>query len=102
MEDQETTNNTDKLVNVNAETNIESGTYCFSSVQEPPENISVYGLSDKFALAMFQHSAPTLLAYGGTYANLKEMNVKNILPFVFPFGIGCPKMKQKVKVSYEL
>ncbi len=66
VEDQETTNNTDKLVNVNAETNIESGTYCFSSVQEPPENISVYGLSDKFALAMFQHSAPTLLAYGDT------------------------------------
>jgi hypothetical protein len=47
----------------------------------------VYGLSDKFALAMFQHSAPTLLAYGGTYAHLKEMNVKNILPFAFPFGM---------------
>ena len=60
------------------------------------------GLSDKFALAMFQHSAPTLLACGGTYTNLKEMNVKNILPFAFPFGIGGPKMKQKVKVSYEL
>jgi hypothetical protein len=30
------------------------------------------------------------------------MNVKNILPFVFPFGIGGPNMKQKVKVSYEL
>jgi hypothetical protein len=59
-------------------------------------------LSDKFALAMFQRSAPTLLAYGGTYTNLKEMNVKNILPFAFPFGIGDPKMKQKVKVSYEL
>ncbi len=62
----------------------------------------MYGLSDKFALAMFQHSAPTLLAYGGTYTNLKEMNVKNILPFAFPFGIGDLKMKQKVKVSYEL
>ncbi len=51
---------------------------------------------------MFQQSAPTLLAYGGTFANLKEMNVKNILPFAFPFGIGGPKMKQKLKVSYEL
>ncbi len=77
------------------ETNIESETYYFSSAQEPSENTSVYGLSDKFALAMFQHSAPTLLAYGGTYANLKEMNVKNILPFTFFFGIGGPKMKQK-------
>jgi hypothetical protein len=51
---------------------------------------------------MFQCSAATLLAYGGTYAHLKEMNVKNILPFAFHFGIGGSKMKQKVKVSYEL
>jgi hypothetical protein len=93
VEDQETNNNTDKSVNVNVETNIESGTYYFSLVQEPSENTSVYGLSDKYALAMFQHSAPTLLAYGGTYAHLKEMNLKNILPFAFPFGIGGPKMK---------
>jgi hypothetical protein len=51
---------------------------------------------------MFQHSAPTLLAYGGTYANIKEMNIENILPIAFPFGIGGPKMKRKVKVSHEL
>ncbi len=75
MEDQEATNNTDKSVNVNKETNIESGTYYFSSSQEPSENTSVYTLSDQFALAMFQRSAPTLLAYGGTYTNLKEMNI---------------------------
>ena len=62
----------------------------------------MYGLSDEFALAMFKHSAPTLLAYGGTYANLKEMNVENILSFAFPFGIGGLKMKQKVEVLYEL
>jgi hypothetical protein len=102
VEDQETNNNTDKLVNVNVETNIESGTYYFSSAQKPSENTSVYGFSDKFALAMFQCSAPILLAYGGTYAHLKEMNVKNILPFAFPFGIGGPKMKQKVIVCHEI
>ncbi len=66
VEDQETANNTDKSSNVNVETKIESGTNYFSSAQEPSENTSVYGLSDKFALAMFQYSAPTLLAYGGT------------------------------------
>ncbi len=102
VEDQETTNNIDKSVNVNVETNIESGTHYFSLAQEPSEITSVYGSSDKFALAMFQHSAPTLLAYGGTYANLKEINIKNISSFAFCFGIGSPKMKQKVKVSYEL
>ncbi len=66
VEDQETANKTDKSINVNVETNIESGTCYFSSAQEPSENSSVYGLSDNFALAMFQHSAPTLFAYGGT------------------------------------
>jgi hypothetical protein len=30
------------------------------------------------------------------------MNSKNLVPFAFPFGIGGPKMEQKVKVSYEL
>jgi hypothetical protein len=46
--------------------------------------------------------APTLLASGGTYANNVEMNVENILPFAFPFGIGGPKMKRRVQVSLEL
>jgi hypothetical protein len=97
VEDQETANNTDKSINVNVETNIDSGTYYSSSAQEPSENTSVYGSSDKFALAIFQRSVPTLLAYGGTYANLKEMNIKNVLPFDFLFGIGGPKMKHKIE-----
>jgi hypothetical protein len=41
VEDQETNNNTDELVNVNMETNIESGTYFFSSAQEPSDTTSV-------------------------------------------------------------
>ncbi len=102
MKDQETNINTDRSVNLNVETNIESGTYYFSLAQEPSENTSVCGSSDKFPLAMFQRSVPTLLAYGGTYNHLKEVNVKNILPFAFPLGIGGPKMKPKVKVSFEL
>jgi hypothetical protein len=42
------------------------------------------------------------LVYGGTYANNVEMIVENILPFAFPFGIGGPKMKQRMKVSLVL
>jgi hypothetical protein len=30
------------------------------------------------------------------------MKVENILPLAFPFGIGGPKIKQRVKVSLEL
>ncbi len=51
---------------------------------------------------MFQRSAPTLLAYGGTYAKNADMKIENILPFTFPFGIGGPKMVQRVKISLEL
>ena len=64
--------------------------------------VFLYGFSERFALAMFQHSAPTLLAYGGTYANVNDVPIENILPFAFPFGIGGPKMKCRTKVSLEL
>ena len=84
------------------ETNYGSGTYSFSTAQDPSVNASVYGSSDKFAIALLQRSAPNLLVYGGTYANNVEMNVENILPFDFPFGIGGPKMKRRVKVSLVL
>jgi hypothetical protein len=53
----------------------------------------VYGSPDIFALAMFQHSAPTLLACSGTYAKNADMKIENILPIAFPVGIGGPKMQ---------
>jgi hypothetical protein len=80
----------------------EGGTYYFSSAQDPSKRTSVYGSSERFALAMFQHSAPTLLAYGGNYANINDVPVENILPFAFPFGVGGPKMKRRTQVSLEL
>jgi hypothetical protein len=59
-------------------------------------------MTNRFAFAIMKRCAPTLLALGGTYANNVEMSVVNILAFAFPFGIGGPKMKRKVKVSLEL
>jgi hypothetical protein len=102
VEDIPTKNNTDKSAHKTVKTNYEGGTYYFSSAQDPSQHTSVYGSSDIFALAMFQCSAPSLLAYGGTYAKNAEMKIENILPFAFPFGIGGPKMQQRVKVSLEL
>jgi hypothetical protein len=57
---------------------------------------------ERFALAIFQRFAPTLLAYGGTYANITDVSIENILPFAFPFVIGGQKMKQKVELSLQL
>ena len=102
IEDSKTRNNTDCPVNESLETTYEGGTFFFSSAQDPSESKSVYDSTNRFAFAIMKCSAPTLLALGGTYANNVEMNVENILPFAFPFGIGGPKMKRKVNVSLKL
>ncbi len=93
VEDRDANNNTDISIDNNVESSYEGGTYYFSSAQDPSEATSVYGSTEKFALALFQRSAPTLLAYGSTYANITDVPIENILPFAFPFGIGGPKMK---------
>jgi hypothetical protein len=92
----DTNNNTNISVNENVESSYEGGTYYFSLAQDPSEATSVYGSLERFAFAMFQRSAPTLLAYGGIYANIANVPIENILPFAFPFGIGGPKMKRSV------
>ncbi len=102
VENNPTKNNTDDPSDKTVESNYKGGTYYFSTAQDPSQHTSVYGSSDIFALAMFQRSAPTLLAYGGTYAKNADMKIENILPIAFPFGIGGPKMEQRVKVSLEL
>jgi hypothetical protein len=98
VEDTPTKNNTDTddPSDKTVEANYKGGTYYFSTAQDPSQHSSVYRSSDNFALAMFQRSAPTLLAYGGTYAKNADMKIENILPFAFPFSIGGPKMKRRV------
>jgi hypothetical protein len=102
VEDKETNKNTNISIDKNVESSYEGGTYYFSLAQNRSEATFVSGSSKRFSLALFQHSAPTLLAYGGTYANITDVPIKNFLSFPFPFGIGGPKMKGRVKVSIQL
>jgi hypothetical protein len=102
VEDSETRNNTDDPANATLEAKYEGGTFVFSSAQDPSEDTSVYGSTDWFAIAIMNCCVPTLLTLGGTYSSNVEMNVENIILFAFPFGIGGPKMKQRVKVALEL
>jgi hypothetical protein len=78
VEDIPTKNNTDDPADKTVEANYEGGTYYFSTAQDPSQHTSVYGSSGIFALAMFQHSAPTLLAYGGTYAKNAGMKIEGV------------------------
>ncbi len=55
----------------------DSGAYYSSLAYDPLEGLSVYGSLEKFALAMFQCSATTLLVYGGTYANVTGLPIEN-------------------------
>ena len=100
--DEETDNNMDKPIDVNMERQFESGTYYFSSAQEPTENTSIYDSTDEFVLALLRGSEPSLLVSGGTRPNTKEMNIEDVIPFSFPFGLGGMNMKRQVKVSDAL
>jgi hypothetical protein len=95
VKDPEARNNTNDPTNETVEADFEGGTYFFSSAQDLSENTSVYGSTNRFFLAMFKRSAPTLLEYGGTYADKVEMKVENILPFAFPFWYWRPKDETK-------
>ena len=101
IEDDETENNTDWEENKEVENVYEGGTYFFSTAQDPSEHTSVYESSTRFATALINRSAPTLLVSGGNFANERELRVEDVLPFAFPFGIGGPKMKRRAKVSTE-
>ncbi len=94
-------NNNDAPGNVDIEKTFEGAKYYFSSGQDPSEQHSVYGSSQKFSVAMMKCSDPTLLTYGGNYANMREIRIEDILPFLFPYGIGGPKMKRRTCVSME-
>lgn len=95
LEDKDSTNNTDTPVNEEKESSFEGGTYYFSSAQDPSHRTACYDTEEKFALAMLNSSTPTLLAIGGQYAKSHEINVEDVLPFAFPYGIGGPKMNRR-------
>ena len=95
IEDRESTNNSDTSVNEAVEELYAGQTYFFSSAQDPSQRTSVYDSSGNFALAMMNRSAPTLLAVGGQFAKSNEINVEDVLPLAFPYGIGGPNMNRR-------
>ena len=101
LEDPERENIHVESVDVDIENTFEGGTSFFSTPQDPTHEHSVFGSSRTFSVALMKHSDPTLLTSGGSYANMKDICVEDILPFAFPFGIGGPKMNRRTKVLAE-
>ena len=102
IEDEENQNNTNEEIGPSAETRFDGATYYFSSAQDPSESNGVYDSKEQFTMALLNKAAPTLLAYGGSYVNGKELKVESILPFQFPYGLGGPKMNRRTPVSHEV
>lgn len=94
-------NNTDETVDPQAEKEFVGGNYYLSTAQDPSVKTSVFQDETKFARAMLSQKDPTLLAIGGQYANMRNVRVEDILPFVFPFGIGGPGGKRRSRISQE-
>ena len=101
IQDNDVINNTDPSIDRKTEETFVGGSYIFSSAQDPKPNNSVYATDTDFTMAMLNQAAPTLLVYGGKYANMKELALENLLPFVFPYGLGTPKQKRPQHVSFE-
>lgn len=101
IEDAETENNVDKSIRPDIEKEFSGGTYYFTTAQDPTEDKSVYEDRSKFARAILTQTAPTLLAIGGSYANMKELRVEDVLPFAYPRGIGGPKYRRRTPLSAE-
>ena len=101
IENTETENNTDHSINPSVENNFTGGSYFFSTGQDPEPSSSTYGTNKAFTLAMLKDEKPTLMVYGGDYKRSLELNVEDLLPFAFPYGMGGPKQNRPTKVSFE-
>ena len=99
--DEDTTNNVDESASKEVEESFAGGNYYFSSPQDPNPDNSVYENGEKFTVAMLNQANPTLLVYGGKYANMAEIELENLLPFAFPYGTGTPKQKRPNRVSFQ-
>ena len=102
IEDNATDNNTDEQVDTAIENQFDGGTFYFSSRNEPDSNIGTYNSSSRFAFAMMNNTAPTLLVHGGNYANERSLNLEDVFPVQFPFGFGGPNNSRRNRISQEV
>jgi len=94
-------NNTDEPINESVENRFQGGTYYFSTAQEPTDRTSVFDDSKAFAMALLNCTSPTMLTIGGEYAKAKDLDIEDVLPFAFPYGLGGPKGPRRSRISEE-
>jgi hypothetical protein len=104
IQDEDKQNNTDESEDPKVECRIEGKTYYFSNVDQGPNSeSSVYDHNQQFLNAMLDNNAPIMLMYGGSYLKSHEINLEDVFPVQFPFGMGGPDLgiARKVPVSVE-
>ena len=52
-------------------------------------------------MAMLNQATPILFVYGAKYATMTEIELENLLPFAFLYGIGTSKRKRPNRVSIQ-
>ena len=68
IEDPESQNNTDALMDPEVEETFSCGSYFLSSAQDPNSSASVYGTNTRFTVAMLNQSTTKRLQTGETWS----------------------------------
>ena len=90
VQDPDTSNNTDFDQDVAKETTFAGSTFHFALGTHSTSENFVYETNKKFVMAVMNCTMPTLHVHGREYANLKELNLDDVCPVQFPFGLGGP------------
>jgi len=98
---EETTNNTDSCENSmpEVENRFEGEEMTFASRNEPTEETGPYKSNKDFAFSYLAGKKPTLLFRNGDCVGGHKLNLVDISPLIFPYGLGGPDKKRTTKVS---
>jgi len=83
------------------EEKFDGGIYHFSSVNSPSQDTGAFGTQVRFTKSLLERTPPTLLAYGGDYTSGHSLQLENVLPTAFPWGLGGPTMPRRIGVGLE-
>ena len=97
----EEVNNTDRLPNVDPSTEhiIEGEEMSFAARKDPTEESGPFSSQRELILSYLKGQKPTLLLKNGDYLGGHKVNLVDLFPLIFPYGMGGPDEIRSTKVS---